>query len=83
MAIASRVLVLESDDQPAAHCIVCGHDIPAGEGVTAAYQGRTYRFRCSSCLVSFELNPDRFLASPGASCCGGTHDHSPASEWSE
>jgi YHS domain-containing protein len=82
MAIAARLVVLESSDQPAAQCIVCGHDIPAGEGVTAAYQGRTYRFKCPRCLVSFELSPERFLAGPRALCCGGAHDHSPASEWS-
>ncbi|OGO54184.1 MAG: hypothetical protein A2V84_11935 [Chloroflexi bacterium RBG_16_70_13] len=81
MAIAQRLVVLESDDQPAAPCIVCGGDIRAGEGVTASYEGRTLRFKCSGCFVRFELNPGRFLAEREGSCCFGTHDHSPASEW--
>lgn len=81
MAIAPRLVVLESRDQPAAPCVVCGNDVPAGEGVTARYQGRTLRFRCPGCFVRFEFHPERYPAGDTSSCCGGTHDHSPASEW--
>jgi len=81
MAIAPGLEVLESDDQPAGPCVVCGNDIPAGEGVTATYQGRTLRFKCPGCLVRFEFNPERFLAAQDQACCNGSHDHSPASEW--
>ena len=81
MGIASRLVVLESNDQPAATCSVCGSDIPAGEGVTARYQGRILRFKCPGCFVRFEFHPERFLAGQDQSCCGGEHAHSPASEW--
>ncbi|MEW5990423.1 MAG: hypothetical protein AB1736_03640 [Chloroflexota bacterium] len=81
MAIQPRLIVLESGDEPAGTCTVCGGDIPAGEGVTASYRGRTLRFKCPGCFVRFELNPGRFLGGGDQSCCGGTHDHSPASEW--
>ena len=80
MAITRRLVVLESNDQPSAPCTVCGNDIPAGEGVTARYQGRTLRFKCPRCFVSFEFNPERYLAGQQQSCCDGKHDHSPASE---
>ena len=78
MAIRPRLVVLESGDQPAAPCTVCGNDIPAGEGVTARYQGRTLRFKCPTCFVRFEFNPERFLAGREASCGDGEHAHSPA-----
>jgi YHS domain-containing protein len=81
MALGPRLVVLESSDQPAAPCIVCGNDISAGEGVTASYEGRTLRFKCPGCFVRFEFNPERYLAGEQQSCRDGTHDHSPASEW--
>lgn len=81
MAIEPRLVVLESGDQPAGMCTVCGNDIAAGEGVTASYKGRTLRFKCPGCFVRFEFNPERFLAGQEEPGCGGTHDHSPASEW--
>lgn len=81
MAIAQEFVVLDSRDQPAASCVVCGNDIPAGDGVTARYQGRTLRFKCPGCYGRFEADPQRYLAGPQPSCCDGEHDHSPASEW--
>ena len=81
MAIRPRLVVLESSDQPVAPCVVCGNDIAAGEGVTARYGGRIFRFKCPRCLVSFEFNPERYLAGQQQSSCDGKHDHSPASEW--
>lgn len=82
MAIAPEIVVLDSRDQPAAVCIVCGNDIPAGEGVTASHDGRVLRFKCPGCLVRFEADPLPFLAGQTGGCCGGAHEHSPASEWS-
>jgi hypothetical protein len=58
MAIAQEVVVLDSRDQPAASCVVCGNDIPVGEGDTARYKGRTLRFRCPGCRVRFEADPE-------------------------
>ena len=81
MAIAPELIVIDSRDQPAASCVVCGNDIPAGEGVTARYQGRTLRFKCPGCYARFEADPEPYLAGRHAGCCGGEHDHSPASEW--
>ncbi|OGO58207.1 MAG: hypothetical protein A2V85_14690 [Chloroflexi bacterium RBG_16_72_14] len=81
MAIQPGTVLLESRDQPAAPCVVCGCEIPAGEGVTAEYQGRMLRFKCPGCFVRFEFNPERYLAAEEQTCCGGRHDHSPASEW--
>lgn len=82
MAITPELVVLDSSVQPAAPCVVCGNDIKVGEGVTAQYQGRTLRFKCPGCYARFEADPARYLAGPQAGCCGGEHDHSPASEWS-
>jgi len=82
MAVAQELVVLDSREQPAATCIVCGNDIPVGEGVTASYGGRVLRFKCPGCFARFEADPEPFLAGQTGGCCGGAHDHSPASEWS-
>ncbi len=81
MAIAPEVVVIDSSDQAAAACVVCGNEIPAGEGVTAMYLGRTLRFKCPGCYARFQAEPERFLAGQQGGCCNGEHDHSPASEW--
>ena len=80
MAIA-KLVVLDSLDQPAASCVVCGNDIPPGEGVTARYAGRILRFKCPGCYARFEADPSPYLTGPQAGCCNGEHDHSPPSEW--
>ena len=82
MEIASELVVLDSANQTAAVCLVCGNDVVAGEGVTAVYRGRTLRFKCPGCFSRFEANPEPFLAGQTGGCCGGAHDHSPATEWS-
>ena len=82
MAMLSEVTVLDSSGQPAATCLVCGNDIPAGEGVTATYGDRLLRFKCPGCFSRFRADPEPFLSGHVAGCCGGAHDHSPASEWS-
>ena len=64
----------------AARCLVCGGDIPAGEGLTARYRDATNRFKCESCLAAFVEDPDRYLAEHPARCCD-EHAASPASEW--
>ena len=81
MAIAPQFVVLDSRDQPATSCVVCGSDILAGEGVTARYQDRTLRFKCPGCRERLEADPQRYLAGSQQSCCGGEHNQSPASEW--
>jgi len=81
MAIAAELVVLESRNQPAATCLVCGNEIPAGAGVTASYRGRTLRFKCPGCFARFQADPEPFLAGQTGGCCGGAHEHSPASEW--
>ena len=82
MEIASELVVLDSANQTAAVCLVCGNDVAAGEGVTAVYRGQTIRFKCPRCFSRFEANPEPFLAGQTGGCCGGAHDHSPATEWS-
>jgi len=81
MAIAPELILVDSRNEPAAPCVVCGNDILAGEGVTARYGDRTLRFKCPGCLTRFATDPERYLAGSQQSCCGGKHDHSPASEW--
>lgn len=81
MAVAQEIIVVDSQYQPAASCVVCGNAVPAGEGVTAEYQGRTLRFKCPGCYARFEAEPDRYLAGHQAGCCEGEQNHSPASEW--
>lgn len=81
MATALELVMLDSRDQPAASCVVCGNDVPADDGITASYQGRTLRFKCPGCYSRFQSDPERFLAGGPGGCCDGKHDHSPASEW--
>jgi|GEM_PF-2814695 YHS domain. len=81
MVVVQELIVVDSRYQAAAHCVVCGNDIPAGEGVTAQYQGRTLRFKCPGCYARFEADPDRYLAGHEVECCNAEHDISPASEW--
>ena len=81
MAITPELIVLDSRGQPAAACVVCGNDIPAGDGITASYQDRTLRFKCPGCYARFQTDPERFLAAGQEGCCKGDHEHSPASEW--
>ena len=81
MAVAAKLVVVDSRYQPAARCLVCGYEIEEGEGVTAEYLGRTLRFKCPGCYVRFEANPDRFLAGHEPACCNEAHSGSPASEW--
>ena len=66
-----QLSVVDSSDQPAAACVVCGNDISAGEGVTARYRGRTLRFKCPGCYARFEADPEPYLAGHQAGCCNG------------
>lgn len=74
------IVIRNSQLEPSARCLVCGNDIPAGEGLSARYGERTLRFKCPGCLSRFEADPERFLAGHPDGCCVD-HDHSPASEW--
>lgn len=77
----SSIVVLNSRLESSARCLVCGGDIPAGEGLTARYGERTLRFKCSGCLGRFEADPGRYLAGHQAGCCKDEPECSPASEW--
>lgn len=75
------LVVVESVNQPPGTCIVCGNAIAAGEGISARLDGRLLRFKCPGCFERFQSDPLRYLAGDSQGCCGGAHDHSPASEW--
>jgi len=78
----ASLVIRNSTLEAGGRCIVCGGDIPAGEGITARYGERTLRFKCPGCLARFETDPDRFLAGHPDGCCEDhDHAHSPASEW--
>ncbi|MBI2778114.1 MAG: hypothetical protein HYX57_12765 [Chloroflexi bacterium] len=77
----SPMVIQHARLDPASHCLVCGSEIPAGEGLTARHGETMLRFKCESCLAAFVEDPDRYLAGHTARCCD-EHDASPASEWS-
>lgn len=77
----SSLVIRDSRLESSATCLVCGNDIPAGEGLTARCGERTLRFKCPGCLSRFEADPERYLAGHEAECCSGEHEDSPASEW--
>jgi hypothetical protein len=81
MTSPASLVIRSSRLESSATCLVCGNDIPAGQGVTARYGERTLRFKCPGCLSRFEADPERYLAGNEAACCNGEHEHSPASEW--
>jgi hypothetical protein len=75
------IIVRDSRLEPSARCVVCGNDIPAGEGLTARYGERTLRFKCPGCLSRFTADPERYLAGHEAGCCREAPESSPPSEW--
>lgn len=77
----TAINVRDSQLEPSAVCIVCGGDIPAGEGLTARHGDRILRFKCSGCLSRFRADPDRYLDGHDAGCCEEAPESSPASEW--
>ena len=77
----ASIVVRNSRFEPSATCLVCGNDIPAGEGLTARYGDRTLRFKCAGCLSRFEAEPERYLAGHEAACCKDEGETSPATEW--
>ena len=77
----TQLTLLDSAAYPAATCVVCGTEIASGEGITGSFGGQVLRFKCPGCLARFEADPAPFLAGQSRACCGGAHDHSPASEW--
>jgi hypothetical protein len=80
MNTLSPMVIRNARLEPAARCLVCGGDIPAGEGLMVRRGQTTLRFKCESCLATFVEDPDRFLADHPAQCCD-EHAASPASEW--
>ena len=77
----ASIVIRNSRLESSATCLVCGNDIPAGEGLTARYGERTLRFKCAGCLTRFESEPERYLTGNEAGCGEGQRDSSPASEW--
>lgn len=73
MGTLSSIVIRSSAFEPAAHCVVCGNDILAGEGLTARYGELTLRFKCPGCLARFEADPERYLAGDVGDCCGEEH----------
>lgn len=61
--------LIDSSDQAAGPCVVCGSMVPAGAGVTARFHGRVLRFRCAGCLARFAVDPDHLPPDVPASCC--------------
>jgi len=81
MTVATKLVVVHSNDRAAARCIVCGNEIAEGEGVTADYQGQAMRFKCPGCYARFQADPDRYLAGAEPVCCKEDQSGSPVSEW--
>jgi hypothetical protein len=68
------LVVVDSAAEAAASCVVCGKDIPAGEGVTARFGDRTLRFKCAGCVSRFAVDPDRYVSAGPSSCCDDDED---------
>ena len=81
MAVVSDLMIIPSDYQDPARCLVCGSGVDAGEGVTALFGGRILRFKCPGCLTRFEADPERYLVDHEPACCQDEHPNSPPSEW--
>lgn len=77
----SSIVVRNSRLEASARCLVCGNDIPAGEGLTARWLDRTLRFKCPGCLSRFEADPERYLAGHEPECCKDEQESSYSSEW--
>lgn len=77
-----ELTVVSSRLEAAARCVVCGGDIPAGEGITALFEGRFIRFKCQGCLGWFAEDPNRFLAGHTERCCQDECGGSALTEWS-
>jgi hypothetical protein len=77
----ASIVIRDSRLEPAARCVVCGNDIPAGEGLTASFGDQTLRFKCPGCLGRFKADPTRYLGGHEAGCCGPEREGSPPSEW--
>jgi hypothetical protein len=74
-------LVLEPHPVAGGRCVVCGSDVPAGEGIVARFRGRRVRLRCEGCLARFVADSDRYLGGHPTGCCDDEREASPASEW--
>ena len=76
METLPQLTLVDSSLEPAAHCLVCGKQIPAGEGVTARYLDRTFRFKCPGCYARFAADPQPYLAGQLEGCCDEPPVHS-------
>lgn len=67
------LVVVDSAAEAAATCIVCGKDVPAGEGVTARFGDQTLRFKCPGCVSRFADDPGHYLSAGPSACCDDEH----------
>jgi hypothetical protein len=78
-----RFALVTSDNEPAARCLVCGNEIPAGDGITVRSEEETLRFRCLGCMARFEADPARYLSDHATDGCRMVDaECPPMSEWS-
>jgi YHS domain-containing protein len=55
--------------------VVCGMQVDEATAEwTSEYKGTTYYFCAPGCKASFDKDPEKYLAAPGAHGMGG-HDH--------
>ncbi len=55
--------------------VVCGMEVDEATAQwTSEYKGRTYYFCAPGCKASFDKDPEKYLATPGAPGMHG-HDH--------
>jgi hypothetical protein len=80
MNTLSPMVIRNARLEPAAHCLVCGGEIAAAEGLMVLHGQARLRFKCEDCLARFVEDPDRYLTDHPAKCCDD-HPVSPASEW--
>lgn len=78
-----EVIVRGGRMDPAGSCVVCGEEVPAGDGFAARWGEREFRFKCARCVYRFEADPGPYLAAdstrPGEAEVEA--EGSPASEW--
>ena len=68
-------VVVDVAAETSATCLVCGKEIPPGEGMSARYGDQILRFKCPGCLSRFRADPERYLSGGPSSCCTDEHEH--------
>lgn len=81
MVASIEVIVRGGSMDAAGTCVVCGEEVPAGDGFAARWGERRFRFKCADCLARFEADPERYLADERTRSGEAEAEESPASEW--